>query len=250
MHDVSQGARDNVLGFDGSAADDGNGGFFIESVFYKTSDNHGKTAKSHEDHECIEPHDGRPVRFIFRTVGVSRDNGKVARNSPAHEGNPGESRNTGSTGYAGYDLKWNAGFEQRATFFTAATENERVSTLKSDHIKPLTCLLDEKCVYLLLGNRHSARDFPDGDELRAILGLFEQALLDQSVMDDHRSHAQQGQTSDSDEFRVAGSGPHQIDRSCISVSHQRGLVVLRIDQRVRSFVQSDPGMSLLREDES
>ena len=121
----------------------------------------------------------------------------------------------GRRGYRGSDsrhhLEGYAGPRQGHGLLAAAPEDEGVASLQPDDAPALRRLRNEQGVNVVLASALAAGRFARVDHLGVHAGAPQEARVHEPVVDDNVSRLQQPEASDSDEPRVAGPSPDQVD---------------------------------------
>jgi len=107
------------------------------------------------------------------------------------ERDPRVSRHRNGRAHSRHDLEGDAGIGQRFGLFAAATEYKRIAALQTDDIMAEASLRDENAVDLFLRDVVSPGALADEDFNRLGARLIEERRIDQLIVHDDWSAAQQ-----------------------------------------------------------
>ena len=228
LHDVPQRPRQRLLPpRPRPPAHQGHGGGWVTPIVHQLKRNLLQVLHAHQKQQRV----GGVGNFVppaasFRLAGrarprlarvvplMPRDDGKrrskvTVRHRDARIGRRGDGRRD-----AGDDNEGDAALPQVLRLLAAAPEHERVAALQPRHALPLLRPLGEQGIDVILPHGVPVRLLADVDALGVGPGIFEQRRVRQPVIHHDIGGLEGLHAADRDQFRVARSGPDELDDSC------------------------------------
>jgi len=144
---------------------------------------------------------------------VSGDDGERAGDITVRDRNARVGRGGDGARYARHDFKRDSGAVAVERLFAAAPEHKRIATLQPHNQFARLRLFDQQRVDLWLWDAVIVLCLARVDHFGVGAHLAQQFMGNQAVMDDDIGAPQQRQALDGDQARIAGTRPHEINRT-------------------------------------
>ncbi len=194
----------------GSAFDASRRRLRVSAGIDQALDDDAEVREAHQHNDRLHAHQGVIVQGVGPPpiFALGGHHGDRSADLSQSDGDVGGCGNSQSAGHAGHNLALHSGLQAGNELLPASSKQQRISAFEADNKGPVSRLLHQQCVDLILRVTRPAGVLAYVDDVGIRRDFVEQFMRDEPIVHHDVGLPEQLQTFDGNQTRIAGPRAH------------------------------------------